>query len=100
GPGDLRGPAPFTVSTDNGTLNGSGSTIEAFINEPNGVLKVTLVPHSGGTATVTVQGPCGLHAFITLGTWEFVPEPGSVALLATGLVGLAGYATLRWRSRQ
>jgi hypothetical protein len=30
---------------------------------------------------------------------EFVPEPGSMILLASGLAGLAGYASLRWRSR-
>ncbi len=31
---------------------------------------------------------------------EFVPEAGSVLLLGSGLAGLAGYATLRWRTRE
>jgi hypothetical protein len=31
---------------------------------------------------------------------EFVPEPGTVMLLGSGLMGLAGYAGLRWRTRE
>jgi parallel beta-helix repeat protein len=107
GPGDLRGPAPFTVTTDNGTLNGNGATVQEFINAPNGTLEVTLVPATAGTAKVTVSGPCGLAdlegATAVLGVvaaQEFVPEPGSVLLLGSGLMGLAGYAALRLRSGQ
>jgi hypothetical protein len=30
---------------------------------------------------------------------EFIPEPGPLLLLGSGLASLAGYATLRWRAR-
>jgi hypothetical protein len=31
---------------------------------------------------------------------EFVPEPGSILLLGSGLAGLAGYAGLRWTAKK
>jgi len=103
GPGDPRGPAPFTVSTDNGSLNGEGSTTGAFIDGSQGTFEVTLVPERSGTATLTVVGPCGLEREITLEgpleEEEFVPEPGTVLLLGSGLMGLAGYAGLRLRKK-
>ena len=91
GPGDLRGPAPFTVTTDNGTLNGNGSTVKEFLGA-NGTLKVTLVPDHGGTATVTVSGPCGLtdlegsKAVVDVLAEDFVPEPGTMLLLGLSLI--------------
>ena len=79
GPGDLHGTRPFTVTTTDGTLTDSdetGSTVHEFILGASGVLSVTFVPDSLGTAMVTLDGPCGLDMGLPLEVetyWVYVP---------------------------
>jgi len=44
--------------------------VHEFINQPSGVLSVTLVPDTAGTATVTLDGPCNLDDSITVQVGE------------------------------
>jgi hypothetical protein len=61
-----------------------------------------------GEWTVELEGPAGkvVDTFYfaedpsVCEAMDFVPEAGSVMLLGSGLAGLAGYATLRWRTRE
>jgi hypothetical protein len=67
GPGDMHGTAPFTVTTDNGTLTDADethATVHSFIGDTDGVLAVTLRPFWGDEAWVQLEGPCGLSASV------------------------------------
>ncbi|HUW14201.1 MAG TPA: PEP-CTERM sorting domain-containing protein [Anaerolineae bacterium] len=66
--------------------------VDASVKTPLGTWKYGLVGDESkceGFFTVEVAEVCEA---------EFVPEPGTIVLLGSGLAGLAGYATLRLRS--
>jgi hypothetical protein len=73
----------------NCAVGGQGPNYLVTVNTANGV--VTEVG-------ATVDGLDGI-AFRPAVEVEFVPEPGSILLLGSGLMGLVGYAGLRWRGR-
>jgi hypothetical protein len=67
GPGDLNGPPPFQISTDNGTLtteSGEGEAVGGFLDD--GFLNASLVPEDIGEANIDADGPCGLAAGLGL----------------------------------
>ncbi len=90
------GVAGQVVTVDVGTV-AAGDTV---------TIDITVIVGASGTTentawlTTDVLGGVEIPASTQVRGEAFVPEPGSILLLGSGLAGLAGYAALRLRSGQ
>ncbi len=86
----------FTVGTTQ-TVTNSGTAFSGFVFGRNYTLFSGVAADAGGTISGSISAATGgaFNGFQVVG--EMIPEPSTIVLLATGLIGLLCYA---WRKRK
>jgi uncharacterized repeat protein (TIGR01451 family) len=98
------------LQTSKGSISRSGQLVTAEIGTMNPsetvLITIRVLARDGGILqnVATVAAPGGAAdaeavLSVTAAEEEFVPEPGSLILMGSGLLSLAGYATARRRGR-